>query len=270
MNAIEKFEERTKKNFHICVGLDSDIKKIPQHLTSSDDPIYNFNRAIIDATYKHAAAYKINLAFYEKDGTRGIELLHRTLEYLPKDILIIGDAKRGDIGNTSKMYAQALFEHFNFDASTLSPYMGYDSITPFLEYKDKLNFILALTSNPGSNDFEKLDLGTGKKLYQKVIEKVSDWNEFNNCGIVFGATNLEELKNNIKSFAQLKVLLPGVGAQGGDLESIVRIFKEENNQNFIINVSRSLIYADDSVKFTNTVQKVIMQYNSIVNDVFNS
>jgi len=267
MNAIEKITNRLEKGFHICVGLDSDINKIPEYLRSEENAVLKFNKAIIESTSDIAAAFKINFAFYEKEGSKGMELLSRTLELIPDDVLVIGDAKRGDIGNTSKMYAQSMFEHYNLDASTLSPYMGHDSLSPFIDYSKNIHFILALTSNPGSFDFEKLDLASGKKVYQEVITKVSEWNKSKNLGIVFGATNLEELKENIENFGDLFILLPGVGAQGGDLEGIVKTFKENSNNKYIINVSRALIYADSSEKFAEVSRNVLVNYNAVIKNV---
>ena len=263
MTSQEKLKYRLDKGFHICVGLDSDINKIPEHLLKVDDPIFEFNKAIIESTSDIACAYKINLAFYEKDGVKGMESLLKTLELFTEDILIIGDAKRGDIGNTSQMYAEALFDHLKFDASTLHPYMGFDSVKPFLNYREKLNFILALTSNPSNSDFEKLKLEDGKYLYHKVIERVHDWNSAQNCGIVFGATNSYELSENINLIGNLPVLLPGVGAQGGSLEEIVKIFNLAEQEQYIVNVSRALIYADRSENFYKTAQKILKEYNSI-------
>lgn len=267
MKAQEKLKNKLDKDLHICVGLDTDKSKIPKHLTNDKEGVLEFNKVIISETHYFAAAYKINFAFYEEAGAEGMEMLSQTLEFIPDDVLVIGDAKRGDIGNTSKMYAKSLFEHFNLDASTLSPYMGEDSLRPFLDYTDKLHFILALTSNPGSHDFEKLELTSGKKLYQEVIQKVNKWNKYNNCGIVFGATNLDELKENINSFGDLIVLLPGVGAQGGDLEGIVSTFKQNSNNNFIVNVSRALLYADSSKDFAKTSKLILHDYNRIIQDL---
>jgi orotidine-5'-phosphate decarboxylase len=263
----EKLVKRLNEGFHICVGLDSDINKIPLHLRDNPNSILDFNKAIIEQTNDIAAAYKINFAFYEKDGQKGFDLLSKTLEIIPKDVLVIGDAKRGDIGNTSNMYAQSMFEHFNLDSTTLSPYMGFDSVSPFIKYTANISFILALTSNPGSKDFEKLELVSGKKVYQEVISKVRNWNENKNLGIVFGATNLEELQENIKNFGGLFVLLPGVGAQGGDLEGIVRTFKEFNNNNYLINVSRALIYADGTKDFAKKSREVLLNYNKSIAEV---
>ncbi|MEJ2618603.1 MAG: orotidine-5'-phosphate decarboxylase [Ignavibacteriaceae bacterium] len=255
---------QNKELKYICVGLDTDINRIPVHLKNFENPVLEFNKAIINETYNYAAAYKINFAFYEKLGPAGFEIIKQTISLIPQDILIIGDAKRGDIGNTSKMYAEALFDIFNLDAITVNPYLGEDSVVPFLERDDKLVFLLALTSNPGAEDFEKLKLNNGQFLFQKVIEKVKNWNKKNNCGIVFGATKIEELKENINSFGNLPVLLPGVGAQGGSLEHVVTAFKENNKPDFIINVSRSIIYKSKDKDFAKTAQNEIINLNNSV------
>ncbi len=234
MTAQEKLNKKLGENFHICVGLDTDINKIPDYLKNGNNPVYEFNKIVIENTIEDAAAYKINFAFYEKERLKGIENLLATIELIPEDILIIADAKRGDIGNTSKMYAESIFNSFKCDAVTLHPYMGYDSLEPFLQFKDKINFILALTSNYGANDFEKLKLHNGQYLYQNIIDKVKQWNKNKNCGIVFGATNVEELKENVDIFGDLIILLPGVGAQGGDLNEVVNIFQKRGNNNYLL------------------------------------
>ena len=262
--ALEKLNSKFENGFHICVGLDTDINKIPKHLLNQPNPVYEFNKIIIENTAEHAAAYKINFAFYERDGIKGIENILKTLELIPEDVLKIADAKRGDIGNTSQMYAESIFEYYNFDSVTLHPYMGYDSLNPFLSYSDKLNFVLALTSNRGSADFEKLRLDDGKFLFQKVIERVNDWNKDGNCGIVFGATNLDELSENLQNFKNLPVLLPGVGAQGGNLKEIVKVFKNQAKLDYLINISRALLYNDDTEQFGNSVLQGIKQYNRTV------
>lgn len=267
MNAIGKLNKKFDEGLHICVGLDSDINKIPNHLKNYDDPIYEFNKEIINKTKNAAAAYKLNLAFYEKDGIDGLKTLEKTLAEIPSDVLIIGDAKRGDIGNTSRMYATSLFEHFNFDASTLHPYMGNDSVQPFLDFKNKLNFILVLTSNPSNSDFEKQKLSNGKYLFQEVLEKVNDWNTNNNCGIVFGATNPQELEENIPAFKNLPVLLPGVGSQGGSLEDVARIFQVHNNNNYLVNISRALIYTDSSESFAEVTSQRLDEHNAVISKI---
>jgi orotidine-5'-phosphate decarboxylase len=267
MNSQEKLSLKTENNFHICVGLDSDINKIPSHLLSATNPILEFNKTVIDATAESAAAYKLNFAFYENWGIKGFQTLEETIKYIPKDVLIIADAKRGDIGNTSKKYAESVFEYFNCDSVTLHPYMGLDSVEPFLAFKDKISFILGLTSNSSAFDFEKQRLENGRFLYQEVINKANIWNTNNNCGLVFGATNLDELKDNIASFNNMPVLLPGVGAQGGSLEDVVTTFNKHNKSNYIINISRGLIYIDDGKDFGQKIKLKIEDYNTTVREL---
>ncbi len=261
ITAIEKVNSKIKNHFHICVGLDTDINKIPLFVKKANNPVVEFNRIVIENTASCAAAYKINFAFYEKDGVEGIENLIKTIELIPKEVLIIADAKRGDIGNTSLMYAESIYDNLKCDSVTLHPYMGYDSIEPFLNYKDKINFILALTSNPSASDFEKLILNDGSFLFQETIKKVNEWNKNKNCGIVFGATKLDELKENIKLFSDLIVLLPGIGTQGGSLDDVVNVFEENNNQNYLINVSRALIYCDTTIEFPKKIKQEIEKLN---------
>ncbi len=263
MTAQEKLNYAFKENKHICVGLDIDEQKIPDYIKKEKNYLLTFNKIIIDNTYNHAAAYKLNFAFYERMGAKGLELLQETINYIPKDILTIGDAKRGDIGNTSEMYAKAIFDELLFDSATLNPYMGIDSIEPFLHYTDKISFILVLTSNKSAIDFEKIKTEDGEYLYQKVLSKVNNWNKNNNCGIVFGATNLDELISNIKRFNNLYVLLPGVGAQGGSLEQVTKLFRENSYQNYLVNISRALIYCDNTPNFHNSIKELILNYNKI-------
>lgn len=264
LTAYEKIKKKFEDKKHICVGLDTDLNKIPSYIKTSSNPFLEFNKIVIENTYQEAAAYKLNFAFYEKDGIKGIENLYKTLELIPDDVLVIADAKRGDIGNTSEMYAESIFNHFKCDSITLHPYMGFDSLDPFLKFKDKLNFILALTSNPGANDFEKLRLENGKYLFQETINKVNEWNGMKNCGIVFGATKIDELKENIKLFGELIVLLPGVGAQGGSLEEVVEVFESNNNKNYLINISRALIYCDNSPEFPTKIKEAAAKLNDSV------
>lgn len=270
MTALAKLKLVNDNNKFVCVGLDTDLKKIPEFIRDEKDAVYQFNKKIIDSTKEYAAAYKINFAFYEVFGAYGFEIIQKTLSEIPSDILIIADAKRGDIGNTSEMYASSIFEHFKFDSVTLNPYMGYDSIEPFLKYSDKLNFILALTSNSGAIDIEKVELKNGKKLYEHVIRKIIEWNSLNqNCGIVFGATNLEELKENMSSFGGLPVLLPGVGAQGGSFENVLRVFNSNGRKNFLINLSRSILYLDSSENFAKSAELEVVRLNDLANRIFN-
>lgn len=265
MKSIDKFYSAVKKGKHICVGLDPDIEKIPDHLKKSDDPIFLFNKSIIDATRNQAASYKLNFAFYEATGLEGLLSLKKTIEYIGEEIFIIGDAKRGDIGSTSAMYAKSVFDYFKCDAITLHPYMGYDSVQPFLEYRDKLNFVLVLTSNKSAIDFETLLLDSNGMLYQKVIKKVSEWNgEFKNCGIVFGATQLKQLRENMNLIKDLPVLLPGVGAQGGSLEDVVTLFNQNNFVSYLINASRSIIYASSGKDFA---EKAAEELNRLNNEI---
>lgn len=268
MTAQEKLKISIEKGNHITVGLDTDINKIPKCLLNRANPILDFNKEIIDATKDYAAAYKINFAFYEKNGIEGFNDLKNTIQYIPEDIIIIADAKRGDIGNTSDMYAKSVFEYFKADAITLHPYMGLDSIEPFLNYKDKISFVLALTSNKGAADFEKIELKDGSFLFQKVITTINSWNKNANCGIVFGATNSEELASNTNLFGSLPVLLPGIGAQGGSLEEVVNIFKKAGNNKFLINVSRSLIYKDSSERFAVEAKNEIISLNNIITGIW--
>ena len=267
MNSQEKLRLKTVKHHHICVGLDSDINKIPDHLLATSNPILEFNKTVIDATAEAAAAYKINFAFYENWGIKGFQTLEETIKLIPKDVLIIADAKRGDIGNTSMKYAESVFDYFKCDAVTLHPYMGLDSIQPFLDFKDKLSFILGITSNPSAANFEKQRLENGRFLYQEVIHKTNSWNANNNCGLVFGATNLDELKENIESFNDMPVLLPGVGAQGGSLEDVVNTFHRYDKTNYIINISRGLIYIDKSKDFGEKIKVTINNYNSKIKNL---
>ncbi len=269
MKSKEKLNAAFDKNLHICIGLDTDINKIPQFLKSEKSPISIFNQMIIESTYEHAAAYKINFAFYEQEGAKGYEFLEETRKFIPQNIFTIADAKRGDIGNTSEMYAKAVFDILDFDSITLHPYMGEDSLSPFFSYKDRLCFVLALTSNKGALDFEKLELANGNLLYQEVIEKIKLWNSNKNLGLVFGATKLEELKENIDRFDDLPILLPGVGAQGGSLEDVVSTFHNSNNNRFLINISRGLIYVDSSREFTSKVKEVLDNYNKTIEMINN-
>jgi orotidine-5'-phosphate decarboxylase len=269
MTAVEKLLNKNLEGKFICVGLDTDISKIPIYLSSASNPILEFNQAIINSTKNAAAAYKINFAFYEKDGEKGLKNLSETIEIIPSNTLIIADAKRGDIGNTSSMYAKSVFDYFKCDAVTLNPFMGKDSLEPFLDYKEKLNFILTLTSNKGATDFEKLKLDDGRFLYQAIIEKIVEWNSNNNCGLVFGATNSSELKENVQSFGSLPVLLPGVGAQGGKLEDVIVAFESANKSNFLINISRGILYKSSDKDFAEKASEELVNLNKRVDSVLN-
>lgn len=267
MTSQEKIIINNNNAKFICVGLDTDKSKIPLFLQDDPDGVFKFNQSIIEATKDFAAAYKINFAFYERSGSEGINELERTVELLPPHILSIADAKRGDIGNTSEMYARSVYEHFKFDAVTLHPYMGKDSLQPFLDYTDKMNYVLVLTSNPGANDFEKLELKNGKLFYQKVLENVNTWNTNHNCGVVFGATKIEDLKSSINDFGNLSVLLPGVGAQGGSLEDVNAVFNHHKRKNYLVNVSRGVIYKSCKDDFAEAARKEIMALNKVYTDI---
>ncbi len=252
MNSNEIFMHNTGSGRHVCVGLDTDLNKIPASVKNYKDPLFAFNKKIIDATYDKAAAYKLNFAFYEAYGVQGFESLKKTVNYIRSvsaEIFIIADAKRGDIGNTSKMYADSVFNRFGCDSVTLNPYMGKDSLDPFFEDKNKLNFILALTSNKGSDDFEKIKSGSGEEIYKAVIRKCRAWYDSMNCGFVVGATNAAELKENLDLLGNSPLLIPGVGAQGGDAAEVAGILKKTGRTGFLINVSRSVIYASSRDDF---------------------
>lgn len=266
MNAIKKLFNSNTGGKYVCVGLDTDLNKLPNHLLKEKNPVIEFNKQIIEATKSFAAAYKINLAFYECNGIEGLKNLEETLAAIPSDILTISDGKRGDIGNTSRMYAKSFFEHFNFDSATLNPLMGRDSLEPFLEYQDKLNFILALTSNPGSEDFQKAELKNGEKLYQYTIKKILEWNINSNCGLVFGATNLLELSDNLELIKNLPILIPGIGAQGGNLNELTKILFGFGLKYFLVNVSRSIIYKSYNENFAEEAASELVSLNKIINN----
>lgn len=251
MNRKELYQEIRKKQSMLCVGLDSDITKLPAAVRREADPVFSFNKQIIDATHALAVAYKPNLAFYEALGPGGMASLEKTVDYIRSvdpSLFIIADAKRGDIGNTARLYARSFFYHYDFDAITLSPYMGKDSIAPFLEYTDKWVIILALTSNPGSDDFEKLTLAGGMLLYEQVIQSCRDWNNPDNLMFVVGATQEHAFREIREMVPDHFLLVPGVGAQGGDLQSVIRNGK--NNQGgLLINSSRGIIFASNGDDF---------------------
>jgi orotidine-5'-phosphate decarboxylase len=237
---------RIKKSF-LCIGLDTDIQKIPTHLLKTSDPIFEFNKAIIDATSDLCVAYKPNIAFYESLGPKGWESLEKTMNYIPKNIFTIADAKRGDIGNTSRMYAKTFFEYFDFDSVTVAPYMGEDSITPFLEFDDKWIIILGLTSNIGSHDFQRL-ISEDKPLYEHVLTKSQAWGTPNNLMYVVGATHGEDIAKLRLLAPDHFFLVPGVGAQGGDLHAIASLGMN-SDVGLLINSSRDIIYASKSKDF---------------------
>lgn len=245
---------QTKKSF-LCIGLDTDINKIPRHLLEKEDPIFEFNKAIIDATHDLCVAYKPNTAFYESRGAEGWKSLEKTMQYIPDNIFTIADAKRGDIGNTSGMYAKAFFEQMNFDSITVAPYMGEDSVTPFLAYKNKWVILLALTSNKGANDFQTsitLHGGEGKEetkhLFEQVLETSQQWADDQNMMYVVGATKAKMLKQVREIVPNHFLLIPGVGEQGGSLEEVAKAGINEDC-GLLVNSSRGIIYAGDGEDF---------------------
>lgn len=265
MKFIEKLLNISSKNSSLlCIGLDTDLDKVPKSLLKKKDAIFEFNKRIIDATSDLVCAYKPNMAFYEVYGNKGWESLERTCKYIPKDIPIIIDAKRGDIGNTAKMYAKTFFEELKADAITLSPYMGEDAISPFLEYKDKCAFVLCLTSNAGAKDFQLLET-TNLPLYIEVAKKVVSWNKDKNCGLVGGATQAEQLKKIREIAPDLPMLIPGVGAQGGDLEMAVKFGTDKNGNFAIINSSRSILYASSEADFAQKAREETKKLKEQIN-----
>jgi orotidine-5'-phosphate decarboxylase len=248
MNREQLIAEIKRKKSYLCVGLDPDIKKIPTHLQKEKDPIFEFNRRIIDATADYTVAYKPNIAFYECLGAKGWESLEKTINYIPKNIFTIADAKRGDIGNTSTMYAQAFFENMNFDSVTVAPYMGADSVKPFTAFKDKWVILLALTSNEGSADFQTLLTEDGETLFSKVIQKSQEWATDRQLMYVVGATKAEKLREIRRIAATHFLLIPGVGAQGGSLQDVSN-YGLIDDIGLLVNLSRNIIYASSGEDF---------------------
>ena len=240
----------TKKTF-LCVGLDTDINKIPAHLKNEDDPIFTFNKAIIDATAPYCVAYKPNLAFYECYGLKGILAFEKTIQYIKENHpnhFIIADAKRGDIGNTSKMYAQTFFEEYNLDSVTVAPYMGEDSVKPFLEYEGKWLILLALTSNKGSHDFQLTEDKQGERLFEKVLKKSQEWGTTENLMYVVGATQGKMFEDIRRIAPEHFLLVPGVGAQGGSLQEVCK-YGMTKGCGLLVNSSRGIIYASTDTDF---------------------
>lgn len=254
MNRTDLFNQIKSKKSYLCVGLDTDLEKIPGFLKKEKDPIFEFNRRIIDHTIDHCVAYKPNLAFYEALGTYGWESLQRTLEYIPDEIFTIADAKRGDIGNTSRMYAKAFFNQLGFDSVTLSPYMGSDSIDPYLEFEGKWVIVLALTSNKGSEDYQKLKTENGIDLYEEVIHKTPQSTNADKVMFVVGATQADMIGEVRKSAPDNFFLVPGVGAQGGDLNSVTKNGINDHC-GLLVNSSRGIIYASREQDFAEMAGK---------------
>lgn len=256
MNRQQLIDLIKRKKSYLCVGLDSDIKKIPTHLLGFDDPVFEFNKQIIDSTLRYTIAYKPNLAFYEARGVKGLLSLHKTMQYLDQfrdECFAIADAKRGDIGNTSAQYASAFFDKensgFNFDAVTVAPYMGEDSVVPFLGFKDKWVIILALTSNKGASDFQLFTNSEGLKLFENVLSTSSKWGSPENTMYVVGATRAEMLREVRKLVPDHFLLVPGVGAQGGSLEEVAK-YGLNKDCGILVNASRSIIFGSSGEDFT--------------------
>jgi orotidine-5'-phosphate decarboxylase len=249
MTFIEKIltAQRSRRSL-LCIGLDTDISKIPEHFRSSREALLDFNKAIINATADLACAYKVNAAFYECAGEAGWTAMRETVKAIPSGIFTIGDAKRGDIGNSSSYYAKAFYDDLGFDAVTVAPYMGRDSVEPFLSSEGHGIFLLALTSNAGAQDFQYLDVG-GVPLYQRVIEKALTWNAKKNIGFVAGATHGSQLRDVRTAAGEAPLLIPGVGAQGGSVAEAVRFGADEHGERAIINASRSILYASSGKDF---------------------
>ena len=254
MTKQELFNQIIQKESFLCVGLDADLEKIPEHLLELDDPIFEFNKQIIDATKDYCVAYKPNLAFYESLGVKGWESLQKTMEYIPNDIFTIADAKRGDIGNTSRMYAKTFFEYFNFDSVTVAPYMGNDSVAPFLEFGNKWVILLAATSNVGGLDFQYKKIEGGKRVFEEVLEKSLEWGNEENLMYVVGATRAEMLSDIRAIVPDAFLLVPGVGAQGGSLEEVAK-YGMNDTCGLLVNSSRGIIYAGSGIDFALVAEK---------------
>lgn len=270
MTKSQLFEQILQKQSYLCVGLDTDIQKIPKHLLQTEDPIFEFNKQIIDATKQFAVAYKPNIAFYEAFGAKGWESLQKTLEYIPKDCFTIADAKRGDIGNTSGLYARAFFDKkssgLEFDSVTVAPYMGEDSVTPFLDFEGKWVILLALTSNAGSKDFQNLVTTNEKQLFEEVLTKSQEWGNSEQLMYVVGATKADMLQSIRKIVPEHFLLVPGVGAQGGSLEEVSK-YGMNSHCGLLVNSSRAIIYASSGEDFAEKaafeaqkVQKEMQEY----------
>ena len=254
MTKYQLFEQIKKKESFLCVGLDSDIKKIPGYLLDNEDPIYDFNKAIIDATAPYCVAYKPNLAFYESEGVNGWKSFEKTVAYIKQrypEQFIIADAKRGDIGNTSDMYARSFFDVMKVDAVTVAPYMGEDSVKPFLIYPDKWVILLALTSNKGSEDFQLIKDEHGERLFEKVLRQSQEWTTSDQMMYVVGATQGKLFEDVRKLAPDHFLLVPGVGAQGGSLEEVCK-YGMNSSCGLLVNSSRGIIFADNSDRFAHS------------------
>lgn len=264
MKFIDKLDKACETNNSLlCVGLDIDLGKLPVTILNSDDPIFTFNKKIIDATASLVCAYKPNIAFYEKYGIYGLQSLIKTIEYIPQNIPVILDAKRSDVGHSAAAYAKAIFEVYKADATTVNPYLGHDSIEPFLEYQEKGIFILCATSNPGFKDLQAW--GGEEPLYQHVAKLVMEWDQYKNSGLVVGATNPDELAKIRGLVGDMPILLPGVGAQGGNLETSIKNGATAKGLRLIVNVSRSILYAALGEDFEKAAAAAAISMNEQIN-----
>ncbi len=257
-------EIQRQRNSLVCVGLDADPSKFPVSIRTLEHAVREFNKRIIEATQDLVCAYKPNLAFYEALGERGLSALRETLKLIPGTVMTIGDAKRGDIGNTAERYAASLFDDFGFDAVTVNPYMGSDSVEPFLRRPEKGVFLLALTSNPGSKDFQRLKIGS-VPLYEKIVRKAKQWNTADNIGLVVGATHPKELQRVRTIVPDMPILLPGIGNQGGDLKSAIRCGCSKNGYGAVINASRSILYASSGDDFAEAARTETLRMRDEIN-----
>jgi len=266
MNKLELFQQIQKKKSFLCIGLDADLNKIPKHLLECDDPILEFNKQIIEATSDLCVAYKPNIAFYEMLGSKGWDTLQKTMDYIPSDIFTIADAKRGDIGNTSLYYANTFFDTYNFDSVTVAPYMGNDSVTPFLNHKGKWVIMLALTSNAGGLDFQLIEDANGTPLYQSVLKKSTEWGNSENLMYVVGATRAELLTEIREIVNDSFLLIPGVGAQGGSLEEVAKYGLNETC-GLLVNSSRGIIYASNEADFASKARANAKELQSSMEEI---
>ena len=260
MNRIQLTNHIKATGSYLCVGLDTDITKLPKHLKGTPNAVFEFNKAIIDATKDHCVSYKLNTAFYESQGIKGWEAMEQTVNYIPATHFKIADAKRGDIGNTSDQYAKAFFEVMDFDAITVAPYMGEDSVKPFLEYTDKWTIVLGLTSNKGSADFQRMPIGASQRpLYETVLDTISDWGTPNNLMFVIGATQASDLAHIRTIIPNHFLLVPGVGFQGGSLADVSH-FGVNKDCGLLVNASRAIIFASDKEDFAEAAQQIAKEY----------
>ncbi len=259
MNIASLIEEIRSKQSYLCVGLDSDADKLPAHLKGKPNGVSNFNKSIIDATKDYCVSYKINTAFYESQGSKGWQAMEETLQYIPSTHFTIADAKRGDIGNTSAHYAKTFFEVLPFDAITVNPYMGEDSVRPFLDYENKVTILLGLTSNAGAKDFEMQPLASQRYLYECVLEKAAAWGTANNLMFVIGATQTEQLASVRKIIPDHFFLVPGVGAQGGSLEDVSQ-HAMNKSCGLLVNASRAIIFAGNGEDFADKAGEAARHY----------